>query len=323
MQPTIICTAPVPGMIYLNGRFAGEASRERPLFAPVSPQGAVYLEYRPLAGDGAGLARRLVFSGGTPLAESFEDAEGLSCVAWPGGAMQVELAPADRSVERFALEGLPCDLRRGEETVLALNGVEVPLPQGAALPRLARLSGAAALAGDIAGGGQYLAVLSEDLSRFQGLLTADAIEFADGGLCTAIVSLGDSVGHGRLEQWLADARGLTRVSAENTWSQGAPRWPKTAEATMIAAVEAALAGLPAEAEGYLSPALAANRPLDALEEICELCVSMQYALPDARPCVGLLKSLNPHLAAVRPLYYKAAPGGGMQGPWQIEALWTE
>ena len=40
---------------------------------------------------------------------------------------------------------------------------------------------------------------------------------------------------------------------------------------MIAAVEAMLAGLPGEAEGYLSPALAQGRPLDAITEVCALC----------------------------------------------------
>ena len=51
MQPTIICTAPTEGMICLNGRFAGEVSKERPLFAPVSPFGALYIEYRPLTAE--------------------------------------------------------------------------------------------------------------------------------------------------------------------------------------------------------------------------------------------------------------------------------
>ena len=84
MQPTIVCTAPVAGMIYINGRFAGEASRERPLFAPVSPCGATYLEYRPLTGSGA-LARRCVFSGGAPMPESLAGAEGLFVWAPPDG----------------------------------------------------------------------------------------------------------------------------------------------------------------------------------------------------------------------------------------------
>ena len=287
MQPTIICTAPVPGMIYLNGRFAGEASRERPLFAPVAPGGAAYLEYRPLTGGGA-LARRCVFSDGAPLAESLENADGLSCVAWPGGVLEVEFAPVSSSVERFAVEGVPCAIDRGERTALTFGGLTQIVPDGAQPPRLLREKDAAALLGEAAGGGQYLVALSPGLDAPLGILSADRIDPAGGGMFSAITALGDSVGHGRLEQWLLDGSGLHLASVESVWSAGAPAWPQTAEATMIAAVEAALAGLPGE-----------------------------------RPCVGLLKAENAHLAAVRPLYYRAEPAAGLQGPWQITWLSLE
>ncbi|MBR1822242.1 MAG: hypothetical protein IJ769_11565, partial [Clostridia bacterium] len=108
MQPTIICTAPAPGMVYINGRFAGEASAERALYLPVAPSGAAYLEYRPLTGAGLPLARRCVFSGGRPLADSLADAAGLSCVAWPGGALEAEFSTSTTSTEPFLLEGIPC-----------------------------------------------------------------------------------------------------------------------------------------------------------------------------------------------------------------------
>ena len=323
MQPTIICTAATAGMIYLNGRFAGEASRERPLCAPVAPSGALYVEYRPLEGMCGGMARRLVFSGGAPLAESLADADGLACIAWPGGILEVELTPSTRASEPFVLEDMPCILTRGSETTVTLKNADITLPRGAGMPRLIRFGDAAALLGDIEGGGRYLASLSPDLSAQTGTLVADAIEFADGGMITAITSLGDSVGHGSLEQWLLDGSGLNRVSAESIWSHGAPRWPRSAEGAMIAAVEAMLAGLPGEAEGYLSPALAAEHPLAAIGNTCDLCLPMKYALPDSRPCVALLKSVNGHLATVRPMYYRAQPVGGSQGPWQIEDISLE
>ena len=323
MQPTIICTARTPGMIYINGRFAGEASRQRPLFAPVSPSGAVYLEYRPLSGSDGALARRVVLSGGAPMADSLAQSEGLSCVAWPGGALEVEFAFHPRSLEYFEIEGKRCAIERNASTRLLTGGAEVVLPDGALPPTTMRQGDGLVLTGDVVGGGQYLVALSGDMSRLLGQLTADSIAPSDGGLYSAVISLRDSVGHGRLEQWLADGTGLTPVSSENVWSDGGPRWPKTAEGTMIAAAEAMLAGLPAEAEGYLSPALAASRPLDNIAEACDLCVPMAYAGPDPRPCVGLLKSVNDHLAEVRPLYYSAAPSGGRQGPWQIEGMAVE
>ena len=77
MQPTVIVHVPAAGMICLNGRFAGESTPQRPLFAPVCPSGALYIEYRPLEGDCDAMARRLVLSGGEPLAEPLAQAEGL------------------------------------------------------------------------------------------------------------------------------------------------------------------------------------------------------------------------------------------------------
>ena len=323
MQPTIIFTASAPGMIYLNGRFAGEASRERPLYAPVSPCGPVYMEYRPLTGAGPGLARRCVFSGGAPLADSLADADGLCCVAWPGGVLEAEFTAVPTLAEPVFIDNMAGEIWRGERTELMLNGLRVPLPDGARAPRLMRQDGAALLVGGVDGGGQYLAALAPDLSALLGTLEADAIEPADGGLISAVVSLKDRVGHAQLEQWIVDGDGLRRVSSESAWSAGAPRWPDTAEDTMIAAVEAALAGLPAEAEGYLSPALATGKALASIGQICEGCAPMKYGMPGERACVGLLRAENAHLAVARPLYYRAEPSGGQQGPWQIVALSLE
>ena len=264
-----------------------------------------------------------MFSDGAPLAESLENADGLSCVAWPGGVLEVEFAPVSSSVERFAVEGVPCAIDRGERTALTFGGLTQIVPDGAQPPRLLREKDAAALLGEAAGGGQYLVALSPGLDAPLGVLSADRIDPAGGGMFSAITALGDSVGHGRLEQWLLDGSGLHLASVESVWSAGAPAWPQTAEATMIAAVEAALAGQSAECAGYMRSELAANRPLAAVEEVCDLCVAMKYGLPGERPCVGLLKAENAHLAAVRPLYYRAEPAAGLQGPWQITWLSLE
>ena len=322
MQPTIICTAPEPGLLRINGRFAGEISAGRPLCAPVSPVGPVYLEYAPLAGSAPALARRCVFSGGRPLAESLALAEGLACVVWPGGAVEIELCAARTDCDCFSLEGRPCRLIRGDAALLRMDGAALPLPAGALPPRLARVNGTPLLLGEVEGGGQYAAALSADLRCETGLLAAARIDLA-GGALNALIDLDDAVGHGRLEQWIPGEDGLRLASSEPVWVHGAPRWPDTAEGAMIAAVQAALAGLRAEAEGYLAPALAAESPLDAVAGGCDLCVPMRYGAPEGWPCVGLLTVENDHLAAVRPLYYRAAPAGGRQGSWRIEALQRE
>ena len=59
------------------------------------------------------MARKLVLSGGELLPESVAEAEGLSCVAWPGGLLEVELTLPRRDIECFTLAGRPCLLARG------------------------------------------------------------------------------------------------------------------------------------------------------------------------------------------------------------------
>ena len=92
---------------------------------------------------------------------------------------------------------------------------------------------------------------------------------------------------------------------------------------MRAAVEAALQGLFSESDGYFSHGLKASSPLNAIADVCDLCVPMKYGMPASQPCVGLLRGENPHFASVHPLYYRAALTGGMQGPWQIDWISLE
>ena len=322
MQPTIRITAPEPGLVHINGQFAGETGPDRPLCFPLSPYGPAYLTYLPLTGDGEPLARKLVFSGGALLPESVATAEGLACVAWPGGLLEVELTPARREVTCFALGGRPCLLTRGEDATLAFGALTLSLPTGATRPRLDSSRGVPVLLGELAGGGEYLIALSPGLDACLGQLTARRL-IPEGEGFAALVPEGDSVGHGRREQWRVSSAGLECLSAAPVWIDGAPRWPQTPEATAVAAMEAAFAGRWEEARGYLSPALIASDPLSALAEAGDLCLPMRGSAVEGRPCVGLLRVENDHLARVRPLYYRAVPGIGPQGPWQLEALEME
>lgn len=321
MQPTLILTAAHPGILYINGRFAGEISSEAPLMRPVGSRGAVYLDYRPLTNACRPMARRLVFSCGGPMAESVEEAEDLSIVLWPGGAVEIELQPrADAAAsQRFSLAGHAFTLD-ADSLRLSCDGRHLStLPEGAQPPQLHSLQGGSALIGRCAGG-QYL-VTADDSFRMQtGFLRARQLDVESDGRIRAVAAAADLVGHATLETWRLTPEGLMLISSEPAWAHGAPRWPQTPAETARAAVEAALAGLDAEAERYLSPALRSQFPLTGIRESCDLCLEMKYAPPDPRPCVGLLTLEGAHMARVRPLYYRASPSGGPQGPWQIDSF---
>ena len=315
MQPTLILRAPHPGILYLNGRFTGGLGSEDALARPVNPRGAVYLDYRPLSAACRGMARKLVFSGGEPMAQSAEEAEGLDIVLWPGGAVEVEFAPEPRR-ERVRFQAAGRSLTLSPDGQLTCEGRELAiLPPGAQAPAYIPLPTGAAFTGPC-DGGRYLLTADAALRAQTGLLRAKRIDIDPGGEIRALATRDDEVGHATLERWRLTPEGLTLLGSESAWEDGAPRRPRSARDTAIAAVEAALAGLTEEADGYLTPALRERAPLANIRARCDLCTPMKYAVPDARPCVGLLRLEAANLARVRPLYYRAVEVE--RGSWQIE-----
>ena len=323
MQPTIIFSSRAAGMLRLNGRFVGEIAAHRPLCLPVAPTGTLYMEFEPLLPGYLPLARRCALSGGAPVAASLADAGGVYCLTWPGGVIEMELVPAGSAPRLSVLGDAPCALWPGDGARLTLGDIDVRLPEDADIPELLRAGPAPVLLGSTRSGGQYLAVLAPDGSGQTGLIEARRIPPGEDGLFDVLFDPEDTVGHALLEQWRADATGLTRLSRQTVWVEGAPRWPATAEQTAIAAVEAALLRLHAEAEGYLSPALAETLRPEALVESFSLCVPMRHLPPDSRPCVGLVRLENPRLARVQPLFYEAEPAASTQGPWRLTRLALE
>lgn len=317
MQPTLAITVPCAGMIYLNGRFAGEASPDAQLLAPVPPFGAIYLEYHPLEPGFDALSRKLVMSSGAPLADSLS--EDVYALCWPGGVTEVELAPGRRfreTEEPLTLDGVPCRILRGEKTRIELGGQSWPLPQDALAPRLQRMRTCAALTGT-AGETVYALLLSPDFTRQIGFLKADRLEFEPDGTLRALTLRRDVAGHAILERWQPDPAGLNLLSSESCWEDGAPRLPATPEETARAAVEAALLERYDEADGYLAPALRARTTLDGIGEACSMCLAMKYPVPGGRPCVGLLRAETGSLAVVDPLYYQAQ---FIDGRWMLTDL---
>lgn len=319
MQPTLVLTAPYAGIIYINGRFAGEVDGETPLLRPVGSRGAIYLEYLPFSEKCSAMARKLVFSGGEPMAESVEEADGLNVIIWRGGAVEIELSPLTPITPQrhFQFSGHNFTLDAGE---LRCDGRKLgTLPPNAQIPEFSAYPGGFALLGRCEQE-QYLLSINEDFSQQTGFLRARQIELSADGSIRAVAARGDLVGHATLESWKLTAEGLMLLSSEPAWANGQPLWPATPEKTVRAMAEAALAELDDEAQGYLAPALRMQNIPARLREVCDLCVEMKYAPPDPRPCVGRLQLLGDRLARVYPLYFRATPSGGPQGAWQIEKL---
>jgi hypothetical protein len=319
MQPLLIVSSDVPGMLYLNGRFAGELAQEAEAALPVAPRGPLYLEHRPLAAGYLPMARRLTLSGGMPI--SISDPSGFEAAAWPGGALEVLLTPeprAARGQEVFDENGLLIEMEDGQLTV-ARDGARKnhPLPDGASLPEVVRLPGALCMTGSY-DGGAYLIALGDDIET--PLLSVSGREaFATpSGEARALEDMDDVVGHARLTRWtLSDGR-FAPVSVEHFWTRGAPEWPRTPEEAALAALQAARLNLMDEARGYLAPGALGG----ALEAAMASggALPLKYPLADGRPAVGLIEQANDWLVRIRPVYYHASPLGGPQGIWRLDRL---
>lgn len=322
MQPTLVLAAPNPGIIYLNGQFAGELGPQQPLLRPAAPRGALYIDYRPLNDLCRPLARRLVFSGGEILPESAENADKLNVILWPGGVSEVELAPDPWELPHsvFSHAGRSFELLGGAEPRLLCDGRLLGrLPEGAEKPSIRELSGGTALLGSCTGG-MYLLTADRELRAQTGFLRAQQIEIDPDGSIRALLPALDPVGHAVREIWQLSEAGLRLLSSQPSLLEGVPKWPQTAEEAAIAAVESARAGRIEEAESYLAPRLRQQHPLESILQLCDLCVRMKYAPPHSRPAVGLLRLQSDSFARVRPLYFRASPSAGRQGAWQIDEM---
>lgn len=296
MQPTLAISASIAGVIYANGRFAGECDPDTPMYLPVAPRGAVYLEYHPLEDGARALARKLVFSEGRPIVIP----EDLYCVCWPGGVVEVELGCENAPPAVFGNVELPSGAEEPEE---------IPLADGQLL-----LGG---LEND-----RYAATIGAE-GKLNSFARFSRLRHSGEGRLLCVTDRGDLVGHAVLEHWQATGEGLRLLSSEGAWIDGAPRWPHTAEDTALAAFEASFAGLTGEADGYLAPELRGRNLLKGMAGEAVACGRMKYAPPDAGSAVALFVREAERLASVQCIYFRATPAGGSQGTWQIAALWAD
>lgn len=303
-----------PGLIYVNGRLAGEASVETPLTLPVAPNGVIYVEVRPFGVQFLPAAHKITMRGGVPTVS-----DGVACVLWACGVCEIELpAPPARAEESeyFNIDGVPGAILRGHETRLRFGAGVLSAPDGAQTPALARECAEYLLIGRTIGG-MYACCFAREGFRALGACEADLIEAEPGGKLTCLTRLNDVTGHARVETWLAANGRFSMEYSEFAWADGAPRAPNSPEETARAAVEAAILGIGGEADSFLSPDLRGRGYVKAAINGARGCVHMKYAPPSAENAVGLLHIESDSLARVVPLPFRATPSGGEKTVWQI------
>ena len=323
MQTVLLIRSDEAGMVYLNGRLAGETDGEHPLALPVSPFGALFVELRPYSPGFLPLAVRLPLSHGAPV---IEEPDPRMCIAlWPDGVVELELAP-----QALPSPHMPEPIgRTGEISFLYTDAPALlcstpsgsfthPLPEGALKPSASSVPSGVLFLGGLKDGGQYAAALGHDASALLLSVTGKSIiPLEDGSGLRLLHAYGDSVGHASLETWTASPQGWRMTLAEPMWEHGAPIRPDTPAAAAEAAVEAAQLGLMSEAMSYFAPAVSCTEALGRAAGF-DGCVPLRAPLPDGRPAIGLMKMKN-HVLTIVPAYYTASSGGAAS-PWQLTGL---
>lgn len=305
MQPMLAVTAPVPGLLCISGRPAAEICADAPAFVPVAPFGPVVLEYRPFEPGWLPAARRIVFSGGRPMADSLT--EDLFALCWPDGVTEIEFSPRALpifSVETFLIGTTPCRIARCEKTFLELPSLACALPDGAQKPSLTRAGECALLMGS-AGSKRYALALSGDLTAELGLLRAPEIEMESETVLRTLEPRGGVTGGTLIRRWQLGPHGLEALDAECILDRQVA--PASAEEAILAALEAALDG-----DGARLNRLCTGNCADEISAIARegsLCLPMKYALC-SEPCVGLLTQARANFARVRRVLYAAERFGG-------------
>lgn len=318
MQPIAVITAPVAGLVYINGRFAGELGSDKPLMLPVNPQGTLYLEFRPFARRWRCSAHRFSFAGGEPVS-----ADDCYVIVWPGSICEISIAPLNAIVaesDHGTIDGAPVSVIRGDSVLLRVGAGSVSLPDGSTMPRRHFTAGGLELYQGKTDEGEYLAAFAQGSHAPVDVITADTVTREASGTLRALTSLNDTVGHSRLDTYMPEAGKLQTVSSEYLWTDGAPKWPATAEDTMLASLEARLLGLNGESEAYMAPELRGKGLLEERIQGCEAALPLRYAPPGGQPGAALIRRTSTRIARAEAVHFHARPDGGPQGMWLIDRI---
>ena len=323
MQSVLMIRAHTGGLVYLNGRMAGEAGREHPLTLPVSPNGTILLELRPFQMGYLPFTVRFSLTSGKPRLPHPDPRVYAAC--WPDALIELELRPEripapaqilfrEGGICFSYMDACPPVLRCDTDSASFFH----PLPDGALPPVLRPFPSARLLTGTLRSSDQYALILSDDAAHLLCTLVGRNISvLPDNASVRFIRPLGDTAGHAFLETWSNTADGWACTWSEPMWADGMPTRPQTPVDTALAAVEAAQLHLAGEAMSYCSARWGASDIFSLLAEY-DGCTRLRVPLSDGSDAVGVTK-LEDGILRVLPVRYTASRGG-TYGAWQLESL---
>lgn len=324
MHPMIMITSLFDGLVSINGAYQGEVRSDAPLFKPVSPYGAVSIEFRPFEPMTLSIAARIAFSNGKPVQGSIQPEACVSITHWPFGITEIALSPSLIHTSAPFIKTLTGAGRTFKfikhaafsylETEFQGRVHAHPLPDGAMEPVFAEGDGVLFVSGETEKGLRYAVVLTHTTEHLLLSVEGREITFLPGGKIRVVKSLSDLAGHEKAEIYALKDAQFEIESAEIMNNPGGEFRAVTPAECALCAAESIMLGLEDESSLYLSPAFSLTDETKAIISSCTSARPLRFTPPDGRSAICVMKPLSPSFTEAIPIFFR---GEMMDGMWKI------
>lgn len=324
MHPMIMLTSCAEGVVYANGAYLGEIRKDAPLFRPVSPCGAVSLEFHPFQPMALSSNARIVFSGGKPLSESIHRESGLTVIAWPFGITEIDLSINIIHTSAPLVKTLTCAQRTFrfiKTPVSAYIECEFqgrvsmhPLPDNANEPVFAEGEGVLYVSGNTQENQRYALVLTQSGEHVLLSVSGKEVTFLPEGKVRVLKSAGDLAGHESEEIFIRQDVRFDSQGVRYLKNPDADFRAVTPCECALCLAESVAYGFEDESDLCLSGALTLDgRTMEIIKNASSIR-PMRFTPPDGRHAIAALTRISPALYEAVPLYYRAEMTDGV---WKI------
>ena len=324
MHPMIMITSAFDGLISINGTYQGEVRTDAPLFRPVSPFGAIVIEFRPFQPFALSIAARIAFSNGKPVERSIQPDRCVFVTSWPFGITEIALSPAlihasAPSVKTLTGAGRTFKFIKAAafsylETQFQGRSHAYPLPEGAMEPVFAEGDGVLFASGETSDRLRYTLVLTQTAEHLLLSVTGREITFLPGGKIRVVRALHDLAGHEKAEIYAQKDAQFEIESEEILQNPNGEFRAVTPAECALCIAESIILGLDDEMSPYLSPAFSLSDETRSLIASSASARPLRFTPPDGRNAVCVMKPASPFFTEAVPIYFRGEMTDGM---WKI------
>lgn len=324
MHPMIMLSSCAEGVVYANGAYLGEIKKDAPILRPISPYGAVSLEFHPFVPMALSTNVRIVFSSGKPVAESLHAESTYHVVSWPFGITEINFEINRVHTSAPLIKTLTCASRTFrfiKTPVSAYIECEFQgrisahtLPRDALEPVFAEGEGVLYVSGSTEESLRYALVLTYSGEHALLSTSGKEISFLPGGRVRVIKSMRDLAGHESEEIFVKHDASFESEDIRFYQNPSADFHAVTPAECAACLAEAILNGFEDEIDLYLSPACKVDEETIKIIKAASSVHPLRFTPPDGRSAIAVFCSVSSALTEAIPLYYRAEMTDGV---WKI------